>query len=200
MLKKIELQIGKNQKKNGFTLLELLIAMIVFSIIAIAFVSLFLSAINQQRRVLAINNMINNTSYTLEYIDRAVRMAIKDATASGDCTGVASLKYNYGTSSSSTMLRFLNFDNKCVEFSLQNNKIMFRRSTDTNRSNLDAAEPLTSSDVKVSYLEYHISGDGQQDEQQPKVTITFISSPVNFKDINSVVQTTISQRNLDVPR
>jgi len=68
--------------QKGFTLLELMIAMTLFIVVIVSFMGLFMSAISQQQKNLEKVAILNNASYLLEYISRAIRMAEKDTSAS----------------------------------------------------------------------------------------------------------------------
>ncbi|MCX6790871.1 MAG: prepilin-type N-terminal cleavage/methylation domain-containing protein [Candidatus Gribaldobacteria bacterium] len=189
----------KIKNSFGFTLLELLIAMVIFSIIIIAFVALFLSAIKEQRKILNLNNLINSTSYSLEYMDRAIRMARKDVSANSECVGAtAGYKYNFGTSTPAVTLRFLTFDNKCWEFSKQGDQLVVKKSNDIKRSGLGAAETLTPIDLVVKTVSFEVLGDGQAEDKQPKVTLNLIMNTKDNPAQERIFQTTISQRNLNV--
>jgi type II secretory pathway pseudopilin PulG len=178
--------------------LELLVAIVVFSIITIAFISLFISAMNQQRKILNLNNLLNSASYSLEYMDRSIRMARKDPSVNSECVGVAGYKYNYGTSTSATVIRFLNYDNKCIEFSKQGDQLVVRRSTSIRRSELGVAETLTPVDAVVKSINFNVSGDGQDDQKQPKITINLIMDTKDTPPQELIFQTTICQRNHNI--
>lgn len=172
-----------------------MVAMIVFAIISIAFVGLFINAINQQRQILNLNNLLNNVSYSMEYMDRAIRMAQKDLT--GDCLGGALLKYNYATASPAESIRFLNYDGKCLEFYKSGEQLMMRRSTSNLSSQFQAPEALTPTELSVKGVQFNVIGDGQglADQRQPKIVIGLIMETKEIKPQQLIVQTTTCQRN-----
>ncbi|GAJ06754.1 unnamed protein product, partial [marine sediment metagenome] len=77
---------------KGFTLIEILISITIFSIVIIAFLSLFTSAFHYQRESLNSAYLLNSASYLTEYISRDLRMAKKDIT--GNCI---TEKHNFAT-------------------------------------------------------------------------------------------------------
>ena len=178
----------------GFTLVELLVTMSVFSISIAAIVGLFASAMKVQLAVLQRQSILNNISYSLEYMSRALRMAQKDL--NGDCI---SKGYNFEVYGSST-IRFLNAheEGRCEEFFLQNGQIMVEQSSDNSSSNLSSPEPLTSSKINVERLVFSLSGQSQEDNLQPRVTLSLVFRTKKGKSQEIRTQTTISQRNLDV--
>ena len=76
-------------KNKAFTLIEMLVAALIFSIVIGAATGVFVSAIKLQRYNLAHQQLLSQVSYAVEYMDRAIRMAIKD---DGFC-GFASQSY-----------------------------------------------------------------------------------------------------------
>jgi prepilin-type N-terminal cleavage/methylation domain-containing protein len=184
-------ELGK--KAAGFTLIELMVAMVAFSIISIAFINLFISAISQQRRILNLNNLLNNVSYSLEYMDRAIRLAQKDM--AGAC--VANVKYNYSAPFPYTYVRFLTYQTPavCLEFSRQGDRLMVRRSSDQTAVNLGAYEPLTPTDLLVKDVKFNVINDGQAGQKQPRVTINLIMETKELTPQTLNLQTTICQRN-----
>ena len=143
------------------------------------------------------SEVLNNVSYVSEYIVRALRMATKDIT--GGCIGA---KNNFINPNGISTIRFLNYNNKCQECGLSGGVIYVKKSTTALAVNFGPEIPITAgvNRMTVEKLGFNISGNDQEDIFQPKVTFACqIKSSVNA--VNSIkIQTTISQRNLDVPR
>lgn len=176
-------------KNNGLTLIEMLVAVTVFAIIVGAISGLFISGVRAQRRVLATQEILDQTSYVMEYIGRALRMAKKDLT--GDCIS-AELNYEK-TGSGDGGIRFKNYKDTCQEFYLKGTQLMEEKN-----GNL---LPLTSDNLRVVYFNIDLSGQSQADDLQPRVTIYLeIESerqvPGSPPEIR--IQTSISQRSLDI--
>ena len=106
---------------KGFTIIELLIVVTVFSIVITSSVNLFGSAIKYQKKVMDEINMINGVSYAAEYMSRALRMATKDTT--GDCIAEDS---NFEIYDADTRIRFLNYNEMCWEFFLEDGEVKIR--------------------------------------------------------------------------
>lgn len=193
--------IKNKSNSKGFTLVETLTSLFIFGMMSVALVNIFVSGTNTQGRILRNQELMNQSSYALERMSRAIRMATVDST--GDCAGVAG--ENYGLSSST--IYFLSWDAKlatpayiCRSFLLDGGVIKERRSSDATRANLSAAQAVTATSVIVSDLTFNITGDTVGDLLQPKVTIkiemesnTGISTGPYM-----TVQTSVSQRRLDI--
>ena len=186
-------------KNRGYTLIEVLVSVAIFGIIVAGPTGLFVLSLRNQNMSLALGETIDNTSHAVEYISRALRMAKKDRT--GDCLGVLYQNYNYINPSGVSTIRFLNYQGLCQEFSLSVNQIVQRKSGNETSGGLVGTDVyLTSDDLVISNFQFLIAGGGQSDNLQPRVTIVFhIAKGSAGTDLPAInVQTTISQRNLDV--
>ena len=174
---------------RGFTLVELLITITIFSIVITGFLGLFSSAFKYQKESLNLQYLLSNASYVTEYMSRALRMAKKDL--AGDC--IIS-KYNYlNPGGDTSKIRFLNYHEKCQEFILDGNELKVGISNTTTPP--VSGDFLTPSNLVVEKLEFDISGETQEDKLQPKVTFV-LKVKIGEQKLN--LQTTISQRDLDV--
>ena len=185
--------------KNGYTLIEVLVAVGIFTIIIAAPTGFFVGSLKGQLKALASQKLLDNTSYCLEYISRSLRMAKKDLT--GACVERGS---NYENPAKNiSRIRFLNYQGYCQEFSLSGGQLGKRESPNESEENLGEFLPLTSDDLEIISLKFQLSGQSQDDTDQPRVTL-FLKikgakgqKPELRPEIN--IQTTISQRDLDVP-
>ncbi len=185
--------------KKGFTLVEILVAITIFAIVITATLSLFVHAIRAQRRNLAYQELLDQTSYVMEYMSRAIRMAMKDDIAiwgyplppPPDC--LSGNKVNYEFDVLTQCLKFRNYNNECQHFRLVpigggRNKLV---------EIIDGGAPvdLTSPYLNVSVFDVNLSGEGQGDTLQPLVAIDLEIK--GREGVSIQIQTRISQRNLD---
>ena len=182
--------------KKGLTIIELLVAMTMLSLIMGAIIGIFTAVVRGQMRALASQQLLDQTSYVMEYTGRALRMAKKDS--DGACTGTAHL--NYIKTHSGNGIKFLNYKDECQEF-------YWATTTETSKlkekiGDNDAVD-LTSDKMEV--ISFNIGPDNswdQDDELQPRVTI-FLDIRGKLTGLKTTeqpeikVQTTVSQRNLD---
>lgn len=187
-------QRSKFSVQKGFTLAEILVAMAVFLLIMGSATGLFTSAVRNQRRFLITQEILNQTSYALEYMGRTIRMARKDL--SGDCIAAQT---NYANPSGDSSIRFLDYDGKCREFSKEGTQLTEKRSDTQYAADFPSTgTPLTSASTNLSInsLKFRLSGETQGDELQPRVTIFLDIGGREYPGLK--IQTTISQRQLDV--
>lgn len=180
---------------NGFTLIEILVAMAVFSVVVTAGINLLGSAVHNQKKVLLWQEALNNSSYVLEYISRSLRMAKKDL--QGACLSTPGDNFE-NPGGVASKIRFLSYRQKCQEFFLEQGQVKQRKSSDETSANFGFSQPLTSKNLQVSKLGFAISGSSQDDEFQPKVTIALGIETGHSSLGISQFQTTVSQRDLDV--
>lgn len=194
--------VKKNKRGDrGFTLVEIMVSVGIFSLAIIVIGQLFFNAQRAYRILPARSQAIDELSYDLEHISRGLRMAKKAQDFS--CLSLLP-KANYEKTASGIKFQNLNENGSldCVEYYLghpggvygSNGALMERRSGATQNFNL----PLTSPQNNV--LSFSVadgtSGWGQNDALQPRVTLY-----LQIKDKEGFVlenQVTISQRDLDI--
>jgi len=183
-----------------------LVAVGIFTILIAAPTGFFVGSLRGQLKTLASQKLLDNTSYTLEYISRSLRMAKKELSADPltACLlegGTILYGHNYQITRGGNGLKFINYKNECQEFFLDENDHRLKES-----KNGAAPVALTAEDLEITSLtglKFKLSGESQADTDQPRVTL-FLKikgargqKPELQPEIK--IQTTISQRNLDVP-
>ena len=174
-------------KKNGFTLVEMIVTMGIFSLLIGSLAAVFTQILQSQRNISSTQELLGQTSYALEYMSRAIRMARKDL--DGSCTGIVNLNYST-TTSLGTGIKFLNSGSVCQEFYLETGQLKENEG--------GVVSPLTSSHLNVLSFDIVDSGWTQTDDNQPKVTLFLNIEGNNQSKIK--VQTAVTQRNLDIER
>jgi len=180
--------------KKGFTIPELLVAIALFSLIAGAGTNLLFSAIDAQRRSLAGQEMVSQASFIMEYMTRALRQAKKELVDPGLCLSSGS-GYNYEiTDTGEGGVRFINAQNNCQEFYLESGTVW-------EVINEDLPKNLTANDFTVTQFSFVLQGESQDlDLLQPRVTLLLALESVSSPESDLRLQTTISQRNVDIVR
>lgn len=188
----------RSEKRKAFTLIETVVSIALFGFISVILVNIFVSSIRTQTRILQNQELMEQSSYSLEYMSRILRMAKKDI--DGTCTGTADANYGVGTDS----ITFLAYDTRaedylCRRFLKDGDSVKEMKSTDATSANLGTAQSITSSKVKVAGLTFGVTGNVVPDTVQPKVTIM-----INIKSGDAVgspeifLQSSVSQRDLDI--
>jgi len=181
---------AKMLKNRGFTLVEMMVTLLIFSIIVGTTVGVFVSVIRIQKYNLSYHQLLAQTSYAIEYMARAIRMAKKNT--DGICSGMADKNYEETHSGHGVRFETYHSPGQCWEFFLEEEKLKVLK-------NNEEKYDLTSGDFNVTSFNVVVSGDGA-DQEQPRVTVFMEvrGEGSAFQPGPRVrIQTTISQRNLD---
>jgi len=176
--------------KKGFTLVELMVGMTIFTLILAAVIGILISGIKAQRLILRQQQALDQLSFAIEYMSRSLRMA-KREDGTFPCLS-NDLSYQNPNSPNISSVRFINHlqEDDCQEFSLEGNRIKYSIKINQGREDLY----LTSSELTIQALSFKLQGESKSDTYQPRITIFLnITSPLILR-----LQTTISQRNLDI--
>ncbi|MFH1656842.1 MAG: prepilin-type N-terminal cleavage/methylation domain-containing protein [Candidatus Nealsonbacteria bacterium] len=189
-------------KNKGFSLIEMLVVIAVFSIILSGLIGIFVSALRSQRYYLASQKLLDQTSYVMEYMSRSIRMAKKQTTdpSMPICLTINFTNYENPLSDDSKIrfIRNVQNDLKCQDFYLINKQI--KQKISTGGANFVISN-LTSDDIEVTSLKFILSGQNQppSDYQQPRITIFLEAEIKNINPTPKVkIQTTVSQRDIDI--
>jgi len=185
--------IFKEKKSKGFTLVEILVAVGIFTIITGITAGVFASAVRAQRSSLAYQQLLDQTSFAMEYMSRAIRMAKKDDVGGINCLSLD--KVNFEVTHGGNGIMFRNYQDVCQEFYLENGQL--KESKDGESMNLTSTSTF-------EVIAFNIGPDeswDQNDEEQPRVTLFLDTRGVGQKPEQKPeikIQTTISQRNPDI--
>jgi len=167
------------KNKTGFTLVEVLVAVFVFVVVILIAAGIFVSAIRAQRYNLAYQELLDQTSYVMEYMSRQIRMAKK-------ATDSSCIPQDTNYHSISEDIKFIDQDGNCTEFLVDGGQLIERK---TGTYDL----PVTSPYLTVDLFDVDILDDTPN--KQPHVEL-FLK--INGKEDTSIeIQTTISQRDLN---
>src|SRR3989338_3039837 len=99
--------------RSGFSLVELLVSMTIFTLVMSAGSTIFLLALRAQRVTIAEQNVVDNTRFALEFMSRQLRFARRDN--AGACITAG---YTYELPIVSTdSIKFLDSQSCCLEYS-----------------------------------------------------------------------------------
>lgn len=171
---------------EGFTLVDLLVGIGLFAVVASIALGGLAGTLRTQRQVAALVAANNNVALALEQIAREIRtghLFCADDPASS--RGTASLCPN------SSVIAFINAKGETVSYRLSGGTI--------EKGVGGAFEQITGRNVLVRYLNFLLSGNSWNDGLQTRVTIAIGIGTKEPGTLDAVVrlQTTISPRELD---
>ena len=148
--------------QRGYTLLEMIVAVGVFSIIMLAATGAYLTLIGLDREARATTDVVTNLSFAVDSITRQVRTGTEyacDAIPNRNCVATPGDSFSY-----------LNEDGDTIVYSLEDGQIK-----QTNNSTGFSAE-LTDPRIEITSLNFYVRGVGLESspapEIQPQMTVT----------------------------
>ena len=176
----------KLQLNNGFTLIELMVSVAIFSIVMLMSVSSLFSALDLNRRAQAMKLVVNNLNFALESIGRAVRTGT-NFSGGGD-------SFTFHNQRGETITFFLDTSNPL--------KRQIMRTSGGITTALTAEEVyIENNDNPFSPIPlFTLRGEATDDEKQPLLIVRIKGrAGVAKAETHFNIQTTISERVLDVP-
>lgn len=176
----------QNNKNKGFTLIEMLVSMSIFTTVTVIAFSALFSILKVNERAKIIRTAINSVSIAMESITRELRVGYDYLCVGGD-------RVSCGNGSDGSGISFTSAN------SVDNIKYIF---TGNNIRRTKGRETfnLVSDSVTIDTLKFYIIGQSKRDGLQPRVLIIIKGTVVGIKDGSKSfeIQTTVSQRNLDI--
>jgi prepilin-type N-terminal cleavage/methylation domain-containing protein len=200
------------KKSKGFTLIEVVVAIAVFSILVAVGVGGFVNALRTQREVTSLIAAQSNASLAIEQMAREIRtgyLFCNTADNGGipsicapDSLGVDAQGQDSGCTFNGTsltcndILDFYNADGANVDYELINGVL---QRSDTGPTGIFT--PITGGNVTVNYLSFTLFGNTEGDHWNPRITISLgivptSNDPAVASDTVNL-QTTISARAID---
>jgi len=177
-MKNFQFSIFNFQKRRGYTLIELIIAIGLFALVMTLVSGAYIVMIGLTERAQGSATGINNLSFALETMTRNIRTGTNyNCGGSGDCQNGLDSFF------------FVNSKGIGMNYSLSNGVIM------------QDSVPLTDPSVTISSLKFFVSGTTAGDNYQPHITIVVsgtVSSGGGGKTESFTVETGATMRTPDL--
>lgn len=181
---------NKNHKP-GFSLIEMLVSVSIFTVIMMSSMDIFKMVIESQRGAIATQNVEESLKYFFEVTAKEIRMAQRNKNLF--CTDVDNnAMYNSSTNSLGDILYFKNYHNECVKYSLVSDQGINRFAI-TRGGVTDFISPAK---INISYLRFILKAEGGGNFDQPSVTMEIVANAIGKESSKSEmrVQTTLTSR------
>jgi len=166
------------KRQSGFTIVEVLVSSVIFSIIAMAVSSIFVQTLGLQRRGAAAQKIQDNALFVLESMSRDIRVSDIANQESANCTATT-LTITHPDPAKGTIIYRLNGD--VVEKS----------------QNGGSYVAISGSDVSFTRFNFCITGSLQNDNKTPRIAILSTVQNKSGREILKVnLQTTVSSRDV----
>ena len=177
--------------KKGFTLLEMVVSVGLFSIIVTTAISIMLQVSNAQLKASGVQTILDNIRFSLELITKEIRTGNSYAANSTCAAGI-----KFKTSLNEDRVYYLDIPTK----------IVMRATAAITPADCDGlsgvVQPFTSEDVEISRLDFQIKGQNLgPDDGQPWVIVNLAGKSKGPKyqlDSSVNLQTAIVQRIRDL--
>lgn len=144
------------QTKRGFTLIEMMVAIFLFSVVMVIATGALVSILGADRKAQAVEAVMNNLNFALDSMTRAIRTGSHYDCGFSPCNGGGSTKFTFVDTDGQTVIYRYNAGTKRIERSI----------------NAGAFQPLTSPSITVTNLRFSAIGENGSDTIQPRVLIT----------------------------
>jgi prepilin-type N-terminal cleavage/methylation domain-containing protein len=192
---------------RGFTLIEMLVSLSLFTMVAVIAVGTLLSLLGNNTQVVGDEEVMTSLSFALDSMTREIRTGSEyyciagatiastsyDATQVRDCTGAPS-GFSFREAGESITG---GADNSRIAYYLDSNKIIRKVGDST-------YESMLSKDIKVTGLRFFVTGTtplGQTSTNIAQPTVTIVIDAQAASGTNQrpfTVETTVTQRPLDI--
>lgn len=188
----------RKDTQKGFTLIELIVALAVFTIVVLISIGSLFSIIHSNRKAQAQKSVMNNLQFAVESMTRSMRVGTLyhcDASVSPldgrrNCAS--------GAGSDSIAFEYSGGDELDV-----NDQVVYRLQDKAIERSVDGGDnyiPITAPEVEVDNLRFFVNGALDDDLIQPQVLIV-IQGHAGTSTVESLtefnIQTFVTQRELD---
>lgn len=172
-----------NSEQCGFTLIEMIVAIFLFSIVMVVATGTIVAIVGANRKAQAVKSVMNNVAFSLDSMTRSLRVG-----TGYDCVGQSSCA-SLGTDH----ISFKSVDGEQVDYQLDTVSKQIERAIEGG-----AYLPLTAPEVVIERLMFYVDGESTSDDQQPRIRIVVGGHAGEGRARTQFdVETMVSQRILD---
>lgn len=188
---------SKFKKNRGFTLIEMMVAVAIFSLVLVIALGAILTILDSNRKARTLTEVMNNLNFSLEMITRSLKTGVEpgvEEESGEDILHVSAIVLDEeGFNREKTRYRLFETEEgrgyiaQCVNDSYE-----------INTCPSDDWIPITSELVDIDIFDFTVSG--MNDFNQPRTQL-YISGNVRINQkiaSNFAIQTTVSQRKLNL--
>ncbi|MSU56506.1 MAG: type II secretion system protein [Candidatus Taylorbacteria bacterium] len=182
---------------SGFTLVEMIVAFGIFSIIMVISVGSLVSLIEANHKAQALKTVVNNLHFALENMSRNIRTGYNyhcgfgTVTVPADCATIPAIQLVFKDRQGS-YVAYRWTGSGDIERSRNTDPVALLTS--------DSFIPITAPEITIEQFGFYVDGTGNNDKEQPRVLIVAKGSMQGKSKVISRfnIETIVSQRLLDV--
>ncbi len=190
---------------RGFTLIEMMVAVSIFSIVMLVAIGSLVTVIDANRKAQSLQSVINNISFAIESMSRTARVGSSYYCFQGNSNPAPvdsnGIEKPLDCVNGGTLIAFEAHDGNPNE---RDDQVVYRLNGTSIERSLDGGSTfvsLTSSRVRIDHLKFYVIGSDPNDSLQSRILVTIsgtagvsVRSETKFN-----LQTTITQRVPDIP-
>ena len=189
-------------KKNGFTLVELLVSVALFSIVMTVAISAILNIVDVNRKAQSLKSVMNNLNFSVESITRTMKTCSSYSLTGSACGSNGSDDITIGDAiltDDTGAIRNVNGHLPWVRYKrtvdLSNNHGRIQKTDE-----FGSSDYITASEIDIQKLCFYVFGQNVGDNIQPRVFMVLQGVGIDPQKKTSTdfsLQTTVSQRLID---
>jgi len=187
-----------HNKQRGFTLIEMMVSLALFTVVITIAAGAFLSLIGNNGKLQGEQSVMTTLSFALDSMSREIRTGshyycrsaapVMDTELTRDCaTSANTLSFTEGGSSLSA-----GAGSERIAYSYDGNLLTRQVGED------GAEEPIVSDEIKLKNVKFIVTNTADDDQVQPTVTIVIEAADPDDATKVYTLQTTVVQRQLDI--
>jgi len=191
MIEKIKIHNWQSKisvKQEGFTLVELLVAISLFIVVVVISMGAILSVFDANKKAQSSKTVVDNLNIAVENMARTVRFG-----TNYHCGSDGYLSTPTDCSNGDTSLA-VSFEGSTIVYRLNGTAIQISNNGGSTYTNITSPETI------IEYLKFYVFGSSDSDANQPYVVVV-ISGYVGSRSTNQTafsIETLMSQRILDI--
>ena len=181
---------------RGFTLIEMLVSVAVFSMVMLVGTSALLTLVSQNQRAQSLNSVITDLNFTLESMARTIRTGYQygcNFSAGSDCPS---------GSNRFQMVTLIDDDEYRVLYRFREvgeRGFIERRLIPLGSGTAQNWTEITSTNVDIEEFDFFVFGANNSDQFQPRVMIALSGTADSGEETSEfAIQTTVTQRLIDL--
>ena len=180
--------------QRGYTLLEMLVSVAIFSLVMLAAMSAYLTLIDIDKKARATNALVNNLSFAVDTMARSIRTGTSyDCGVNGGDCPTGDTQFSFNDSDGCRVTYKLSVDGTIRQ--------TIRSTAQAPACNEVSNALLTDSSINIDAMKFYVIGTDTGDTIQPYVTFTIhgsMKADAKGGTVDYAIQTSATQRIIDL--
>ena len=180
------------ERNRGFTLVELIVSIGLFSIVIVVAMAAYLSLISLDRKARATNDVMTNLSFVVESMSRSMRTG-----TNYDCNGIGGVA---DCVNGASYFSFVDENGQTVTYLLKSDGTV-GSCVNTGVCTSGSATTLTDPRIHIANMTFYTQGSALNDGVQPRVIFTItgsITPDTNSAPVSFTIEGGATQRLIDL--